>query len=86
MEKRNTLQEIADNLGVTGYDNTSLLIGIAEYYKVDIKKSKCLMYDILEAVKGDPANSKNYMEDIVVTLSGTPNSLNVIEAWKNATV
>jgi phosphoheptose isomerase len=44
------------------------------------------MYDILEAVKGDPANSKNYMEDIVVTLSGTPNSLNVIEAWKNATV
>jgi hypothetical protein len=81
----NTLQEIADNLKVTSYDNTSLLIGIAEYYGVDINHSKCLMYDILEAQGGDAANSKNYMEDIVVTLSGTPNSLNVIEAWKNAT-
>jgi hypothetical protein len=81
----NTLQQIATNLGVTGYDDTSLLIGIAEYYGVNPNHSKCLMYDILEAQGGDAANSKNYMEDIVVTLSGTPNTLNVIEAWKNAT-
>ena len=81
----NTLQEIADNLGVTGYDNTSLLIGIAEYYEVNPNRSLCLMHDILEAIGGDARNSKNYMEDIVVTLGGRRDSLNVIEAWKNST-
>jgi len=84
----NTLQQIAHNLKVTGYDDSSLLIGIAEYYGVNPNNSKCqcLMFDILEAAGGDPANSKNYMEDLVVALSGTPNSLNVIEAWENATI
>ena len=82
----NTLQQIADNLGVTGYDNTSLLIGIAEYYEVNPNHSKCLMYDILDAQGGDARNSKNYMEDLVIALHGTPNSLNVIEAWENATI
>jgi hypothetical protein len=82
----NILQEIADNLRVTGYDNTSLLIGIAERYGVDIDNSLCLMHDILEAVGGDARRSNNYMEDIVVTLRGSGNSLNVIEAWKNTTI
>jgi hypothetical protein len=82
----NTLQQIATNLGVTGYDNTGLLLGIADYYGVNPNHSKCLMYDILEAQGGDAANSKNYMEDLVIALSGTPNSLNVIEAWENATI
>ena len=82
----NTLQQIATNLGVTGYDDTSLLIGIAEYYGVNPNHSKCLMYDILEAQGGDAANSVNYMEDLVVTLLGTPNSLNVIEAWEDSTI
>tara|TARA_R110000822_G_scaffold63306_2_gene155593 strand:+ start:289 stop:546 length:258 start_codon:yes stop_codon:yes gene_type:complete len=81
----NTLQEIADNLGVTGYDNTSLLIGIAEYYEVNPNRSLCLTHDILEAIGGDAANSLNYLEDIVATLGGSRNSLNVIEAWKNTT-
>jgi phosphoheptose isomerase len=44
------------------------------------------MYDILLAQGGDADNSKNYMEDLVIALSGTPNSLNVIEAWENATI
>jgi hypothetical protein len=82
----NTLQQIATNLGVTGYDDTSLLIGIAEYYGVNPNHSRCLMYDILEAQGGDAANSKNYMEDLVVTLSGTPNTLNVIQAWEDSTI
>ena len=82
----NTLQQIADNLGVTGYDNTSLLIGIAEYYEVNPNHSKCLMFDILDAQGGDARNSKNYMEDLVIALHGTPNSLNVIEAWENETI
>ena len=82
----NTIQQIATNLGVTGYDDTSLLIGIAEYYGVNPNHSNCLMYDILEAQGGDAANSKNYMEDLVVALSGTPNTLNVIQAWENATI
>jgi len=81
----NTLQQIATNLGVTGYDDSSLLIGIAEYYGVNPNHSKCLMFDILDAQGGDAANSKNYMEDLVVTLSGTANSLNVIEAWETIT-
>ena len=82
----NTIQQIADNLGVVGYDNTSLLHGIAGYYGVNPDRSSCLMYDILEAQGGDAANSKNYMEDLVIALSGTANSLNVIEAWENATI
>ena len=82
----NLIQEIADNLRVTGYDNTSLLIGIAEYYGVNINRSKCLMFDILEAAGGDARNSKNYMEDIVVTLGGRRDSLNVIEAWKHTII
>jgi len=82
----NTLQQIATNLGVTGYDDTSLLIGIAEYYGVNTNHSKCIMYDILLAQGGDADNSVNYMEDLVVTLSGTPNTLNVIQAWENATI
>ena len=82
----NTIQQIATNLGVTGYDNTSLLHGIAEYYGVNPDRSNCLMFDILEAQGGDAANSKNYMEDLVIALSGTANSLNVIEAWENATI
>ena len=41
---------------------------------------------ILLAQGGDADNSKNYMEDLVIALSGTPNSLNVIEAWENATI
>ena len=82
----NTLQQIATNLGVTGYDDTSLLIGIAEYYGVNPNHSNCLMYDILEAQGGDAANSKNYMEDLVITLTGTPNTLNVIQAWEDSTI
>ena len=82
----NTLQQIATNLGVTGYDDTSLLIGIAEYYGVNPNHSNCLMFDILEAQGGDAANSVNYMEDLVVTLLGTPNSLNVIQAWEDSTI
>jgi len=81
----NTLQQIATNLGVTGYDDTSLLIGIAEYYGVNPNHSKCLMFDILEAQGGDAANSKNYMEDLVIVLLGPANSLNVIETWENIT-
>ena len=82
----NTIQQIATNLGVTGYDDTSLLIGIAEYYGVYPNHSNCLMYDILEAQGGDAANSKNYMEDLVITLTGTPNTLNVIQAWEDSTI
>ena len=83
----NTLQEIADNLGVTGYDNTSLLIGIAEYYEVNPNHSKCLMFDILDAQGGDARNSKNYMEDFVVnTLEGLPNTNNVIQEWEARTI
>ena len=81
----NTLQEIADNLGVTGYDNTSLLIGIAEYYKVNPNRSLCLLYDILLAIGGDARNSLNYLEDIVVTLRGRRNSEDVLQEWENIT-
>ena len=82
----NTIQQIATNVGVTGYDNTSLLHGIAEIYGVDINKSKCLMYDILEAKGGDARNSKNYMEDFVVNcLEGLPNTNNVIQEWEGRT-
>ena len=81
----NTLQQIADNLGVTGYDNTSLLLGIAKKYEVDIDNSLCLMYDILLAQGGDADNSLNYIEDLVIVLLGPANSLNVIETWENIT-
>jgi hypothetical protein len=79
------LKQIADNLGVTGYDNTSLLIGIAKYYGVNTNHSLCLMYDILEAQGGDADNSLNYIEDLVIKLLGPANSLNVIETWENIT-
>lgn len=81
----NTLQQIATNLGVTGYDDTSLLIGIANYYDVNTAISNCLMGDILDALGVDPANSNNYMEDIVVILGGSTNTNNVIQAWQNIT-
>lgn len=81
----NTLQQIADNLGVTGYDNTSLLIGIAEHYEVNPNRSLCLMYDILLAQGGDADNSLNYLEDIVVTLGGRRNSKDVLQEWENIT-
>lgn len=81
----NVLKQIATNLGVSGYDNTSLLIGIADYYGVNPNHSKCLMYDILNASGGDAANSRNYLEDLVVTLSGVPNTNNAIAAWESAT-
>ena len=81
----NTLQQIADNLGVTGYDNTSLLIGIADYYEVDPNRSLCLMHDILDAQGGDADNSLNYLEDIVVTLRGRRNSKDVLQEWENIT-
>ena len=80
-----TLQQIADNLGVTGYDNTSLLIGIAEHYEVNPNRSLCLMYDILLAQGGDADNSLNYLEDIVVTLGGRRNSKDVLQEWENIT-
>ena len=83
----NTLQQIATNLGVTGYDNTGLLLGIADYYGVNPNHSKCLMYDILEAKGGDARNSKNYMEDFVVNcLEGLPNTNNVIQEWEAKTI
>lgn len=82
----NTIKQIATNLGVIGYDDTSLLIGIAEYYGVNINQSVCLMFDILELQGGDAVNSKNYMEDLVIILSGLPNSNNVIKAWEDATI
>ena len=81
----NTLQEIAVNLGVTGYDDSSLLIGIAKYYKVNPNRSLCLMHDILEAIGGDARNSLNYLEDIVVTLRGRRNSEDVLQEWENIT-
>jgi hypothetical protein len=82
----NTIQQIATNLGVTGYDNTSLLHGIAEYYGVNPNHSNCLMFDILEAQGGDAANSKNYMEDFVVNCLGGSYTLNVIEEWEARTI
>jgi hypothetical protein len=80
-----TLQQIADNLGVTGYDNTSLLIGIAEHYEVNPNRSLCLLYDILLAQGGDADNSLNYLEDIIVTLGGRRNSKDVLQEWQNIT-
>jgi hypothetical protein len=79
------IKQIADNLGVRRYDNTSLLIGIAERYGVDIDNSLCLMNDILEAIGGDARRSLNYMDDIVLVLGGDENSPNVIEEWERIT-
>ena len=79
------IKQIADNLGVRGYDDTSLLIGIAERYGVDIDNSLCLMHDILEAIGGNARRSINYMEDIVLILGGDENSPNVIEEWERIT-
>jgi len=81
----NVLQQIETNLGTSYYEDASLLISIADYYGVNPNNSLCLIYDILEAQGGDAANSKNYMEDLVVTLGGNHDTLNVIEAWENAT-
>jgi hypothetical protein len=79
------IKQIADNIGVRGYDDTSLLIGIAEMYGVDIDNSLCLMHDILEAIGGNARRSINYMEDIVLILGGDENSQNVIEEWERIT-
>ena len=78
----NVLKQIADNLGVVGYDDSSLLIGIADYYGVNTTISNNLMGDILTAVGGDPAISNNYIQDIVIALGGPSTSLNWIEEWE----
>jgi hypothetical protein len=81
----NVLKDIADNLGVVGYDNTSLLIGIADYYGVNTAISTNLMGDILTAVGGNPAISNDYIQDIVIELGGPSTSLNWIEEWETIT-
>ena len=77
----NVLKQISVNLGVTGYDDSSLLIGIADYYGVNTTISNNLMGDILTAVGGDPAISRNYIQDIVIELGGPSTSNNWIEEW-----
>jgi len=81
----NVLKQIADNLGVTGYDDSSLLIGIADYYGVNTAISTSLMGDILDAVGGNAATSNNYIQDIVIALGGPSTSLNWIEEWEAIT-
>jgi len=77
----NVLKQISVNLGVTGYDDSSLLIGIADYYGVNINHSNNLMGDILDAVGGNAATSNNYIQDIVIALGGPSTSNNWIEEW-----
>ena len=77
----NVLKDIADNLGVVGYDDSSLLIGIADYYGVNTTISNNLMGDILDAVGGNAALSNNYIQDIVIELGGPSTSNNWIEEW-----
>ena len=77
----NVLKEISVNLGVTGYDDSSLLIGIADYYGVNTTISNNLMGDILDAVGGNAAISNNYIQDIVIALGGPSSSNNWIEEW-----
>ena len=77
----NVLKQISVNLGVTGYDDSSLLIGIADYYGVNTTISNNLMGDILDAVGGNAALSNNYIQDIVIALGGPSTSLNWIEEW-----
>ena len=81
----NVLKQIADNLGVTGYDDSSLLIGIADYYGVNTAISTSLMGDILDAVGGNAATSNNYIQDIVIALGGPSTSNNWIEEWEAIT-
>ena len=78
----NVLKQIADNLGVVGYDDSSLLIGIADYYGVNTAISTSLMGDILDAVGGNASTSNNYIQDIVIALGGPSTSLNWIEEWE----
>ena len=78
----NVLKEISVNLGVTGYDDSSLLIGIADYYGVNTTISNNLMGDILDAVGGNAAISNNYIQDIVIALGGPSTSNNWIEEWE----
>ena len=77
----NVLKQISVNLGVTGYDDSSLLIGIADYYGVNTTISNNLMGDILDAVGGNAALSNNYIQDIVIALGGPSSSNNWIEEW-----
>ena len=77
----NVLKQISVNLGVTGYDDSSLLIGIANYYGVNTTISNNLMGDILDAVGGNAAISNNYIQDIVIALGGPSSSNNWIEEW-----
>jgi len=78
----NVLKDISVNLGVVGYDDSSLLIGIADYYGVNTTISNNLMGDILDAVGGNAALSNNYIQDIVIALGGPSTSLNWIEEWE----
>ena len=79
------LKQISVNLGVTGYDDSSILIGIADYYGVNTTISNSLMGDILDAVGGNAATSNNYIQDIVIALGGPSTSLNWIEEWEAIT-
>ena len=79
------LKQISVNLGVTGYDDSSILIGIADYYGVNTATSTSLMGDILDAVGGNAATSNNYIQDIVIALGGPSTSLNWIEEWEAIT-
>lgn len=81
----NVLKDISVNLGVTGYDDSSLLIGIADYYGVNTAISTNLMGDILDAVGGNAATSNNYIQDIVIALGGPSTSNNWIEEWETIT-
>ena len=81
----NVLKQIADNLGVVGYDDSSLLIGIADYYGVNTAISTSLMGDILDAVGGNASTSNNYIQDIVIALGGPSTSNNWIEEWEAIT-
>ena len=81
----NVLKQIADNLGVVGYDDSSLLIGIADYYGVNTTISNSLMGDILDAVGGNASTSNNYIQDIVIALGGPSTSNNWIEEWEAIT-
>jgi hypothetical protein len=79
------LKQISVNLGVTGYDDSSILIGIADYYGVNTAISNSLMGDILDAVGGNAATSNNYIQDIVIALGGPSTSNNWIEEWETIT-
>lgn len=83
-----TLQKIAENLGVGTYPplNQSYLHAIANFYGVDTTTSKDLMAGILTAVGGNPATSTDYLKDIVLALGGTVTiNANWMEAWEDIT-